>query len=212
MRGVAIARTAMCEPRADDSRPLSPVAWPADGRPGRAWAVALGAALEAASRSPPKHLSRWLPAQVLTQLLIAATNALSADETLVEVTPPPGASVTVVGDTHGQLHDLLSLFDVAGGPPSDDRLFVFNGDFVDRGAWGVETLAVVLAWKVALPHAAFALRGNHESLFATLNYGFHGELAAKYGSTTATVLFKRCLKARHARRGGLSACAGLRVR
>jgi hypothetical protein len=30
----------------------------------------------------------------------------------------------------------------------------------------VETLVVMMAWKVALPQCVFALRGNHESEFA----------------------------------------------
>jgi hypothetical protein len=46
------------------------------------------------------------------------------------------------------------------------------GDFVDRGAWGVETLAVLLAWKIALPRHVYLLRGNHESSYCTKYYGF----------------------------------------
>lgn len=57
------------------------------------------------------------------------------------------ASVVVVGDVHGQLHDVLFLLRDAGFP-SRDRVFVFNGDYVDRGAWGLETFLLLLAWKV----------------------------------------------------------------
>ncbi len=53
------------------------------------------------------------------------------------------------------------------GWPSEDQLFVWNGDFVDRGAWGVELLAVLAAWKLALPASVFLLRGNHESITCT---------------------------------------------
>jgi len=41
-------------------------------------------------------------------------------------------------------------FNVAGYP-NNDRFFVFNGDFIDRGAWGVEIMAILMAWKIALP-------------------------------------------------------------
>lgn len=34
------------------------------------------------------------------------------------------------------------------------------GDFVDRGAWGLEVLVLLLAWKLALPHRVFLLRGE----------------------------------------------------
>ena len=55
--------------------------------------------------------------------------------------------VVVVGDVHGQLHDVLHLLELTG-EPSDERFFVFNGDYVDRGAWGVETYLLLLSWKV----------------------------------------------------------------
>ena len=57
----------------------------------------------------------------------------------------------------------------------------FAGDFVDRGAWGTELLAVLAAWKLALPSSVLLLRGNHESTTCTKMYGFHAELQAKYG-------------------------------
>jgi hypothetical protein len=46
-----------------------------------------------------------------------------------------------------------------------------------------------------LPHCVVALRGNHESEFATMAYGFHSELVAKYGSA-AKGLYSRVLKVR----------------
>jgi hypothetical protein len=35
------------------------------------------------------------------------------------------------------------------------RIFVFNGDYVDRGAWGLETLLLLLAWKVNFPAPSY---------------------------------------------------------
>ena len=55
--------------------------------------------------------------------------------------------MVVVGDVHGQLHDVMFLLQDAGFP-FEDRFFVFNGDYVDRGAWGLETFLLLLAWKV----------------------------------------------------------------
>jgi hypothetical protein len=66
-----------------------------------------------------------------------------------------------------------------------------------RGAWGVEVVTLMLAWKVALPQYVVTLRGNHESAFATQMYGFGTELTAKY-ATAAKPLYKRFLKARAA--------------
>lgn len=59
----------------------------------------------------------------------------------------PESRVVVVGDVHGQLHDVVFLLRDAGFP-GEDRFFVFNGDYVDRGAWGLETFLLLLAWKV----------------------------------------------------------------
>lgn len=55
-----------------------------------------------------------------------------------------------------------------------------SGDFVDRGAWGVETLVLFAALKVALPSRVTLLRGNHESSTCTRLYGFKTELFRKY--------------------------------
>jgi hypothetical protein len=97
------------------------------------WVVSLCASLEAASHEPAKRLPRFLPAAVLLKLLSAAIEALSVDETLVTLQPPHGTRVVVVGDTHGQLHDVLRMFELAGWP-SPEQLFVLNGDYVDRRA------------------------------------------------------------------------------
>ena len=72
-------------------------------------------------------------------------DAALEERALVALDPPSrGVRVNVVGDTHGQLHDFLKLLDLAGAP-SETNWFVFNGDFVDRGAWGVELFALALA-------------------------------------------------------------------
>lgn len=54
---------------------------------------------------------------------------------------------------------------------------------MDRGAWGLETLVLLLAWKLALPGRVFLTRGNHESATCTVMYGFKEELKAKYGKS-----------------------------
>ena len=112
--------------------PVHPVAWPEGGVVPVAWCVSLAATFLAQSSAPAADLSRVLPAEVLQSLLDAGLAVLDADETLVTLTPRAEAAVvTVVGDKHGQLHDVARLFDLAGWP-SPENLFIFNGDFVDR--------------------------------------------------------------------------------
>lgn len=55
-----------------------------------------------------------------------------------------------------------------------------TGDYVDRGAWGVELLTLLVCLKLALPACVHLLRGNHESAMCTKYYGFMGEVQAKY--------------------------------
>lgn len=41
----------------------------------------------------------------------------------------------MVGDLHGQFYDLLTILDKIGDPETSSYLFM--GDFVDRGAFGI---------------------------------------------------------------------------
>ena len=144
-----------------------------------------------AAPSPPTILPfrRIFPKSAHEQLFKACTSLLESEPTLLQLNPTPDVRVNVVGDTHGQLHDALKLLDLAGSP-SETNWFVFNGDFVDRGAWGAELLAVAMAWKVAAPDHVFLLRGNHECEFCTEVYGYKRELQVKYGKAPGNALWR----------------------
>lgn len=50
----------------------------------------------------------------------------------------------------GQLADLLHILD-ANGLPSSNNKYIFNGDFVDRGEFGIEVVCILLSMLVARP-------------------------------------------------------------
>jgi hypothetical protein len=89
--------------------------------------------------------------------------------------------VTVVGDIHGQFHDLIELFRVGGEVP--DTNYLFLGDYVDRGAASCETITLLVLLKLRYPRRFTLIRGNHESRQVTQTYGFQAECIRKYGST-----------------------------
>lgn len=68
----------------------------------------------------------------------------------------------VVGDTHGTFEVLETIFS-REGPPSADTVYVFNGDYVDRGSFSVEVFIALLLYKIFLPQSVYLLRGNHET-------------------------------------------------
>ena len=115
------------------------------------------------------------------------------------------APVKIFGDLHGQFGDLMRLFSEYGSPSTAGDIayidYLFLGDYVDRGAHSLETIALLLALKarhvriaarappradaasqIEYPKNVHLLRGNHEAADINALFGFRVECVERLGA------------------------------
>lgn len=134
-------------------------------------------------KSPVEKLPRNLVMKILKDAIAQHTSLPNVIEVKRRKNATTGhlSALTVVGDTHGQFIDAAQIFSSRmAGFPSEDNVFVFNGDMVDRGPQGFEIVISLLLMKLAKPSAVHILRGNHETNAMNERYGFMKEIEAKY--------------------------------
>jgi len=98
-----------------------------------------------------------------------------------------GNQIRPWGDLHGGFHSLINtLCDLHQKKVLDDNLKIINpkknylmflGDFVDRGAYGVEVIYTLMQLKLRNPNNVILVRGNHESIAQNLDQGTSGGFA-----------------------------------
>jgi len=107
-------------------------------------------------------------------LIEKSSQIIKEQKMLVDLEAP----LHVCGDIHGQYYDLLRIFEHCGYPGEYNYLFL--GDYVDRGKQSLETVCLLLAYKIKYPTKVTLLRGNHESSVTNRIYGFYDECKRRY--------------------------------
>ena len=107
-------------------------------------------------------------------LIDKSLQIIKVQKMLVELEAP----LHVCGDIHGQYYDLLRIFEHCGYPGEYNYLFL--GDYVDRGKQSLETVCLLLCYKIKYPEKVTLLRGNHESSVTNRIYGFYDECKRRY--------------------------------
>lgn len=135
-----------------------------------------------ALKTQNQYAKSQITTQEITYLCTSARKVFLSQNSLLELCAP----ITICGDIHGQFHDLLRIFEIAKYPPQTN--YIFLGDYVDRGPRSLETICLLLAYKIKYPNNFFLLRGNHESANINRMYGFYDEVI-RFGSDSVWKMF-----------------------
>ncbi|OHS99406.1 hypothetical protein TRFO_34126 [Tritrichomonas foetus] len=89
--------------------------------------------------------------------------------------------IYIIGDIHGDIHDLLRIFSRIPEFPNVKVLLL--GDYIDRGGYSTEVVILLFALVSAYPNNFYLLRGNHE-FPNVLNINIlEMELSSMYGNS-----------------------------
>ena len=115
----------------------------------------------------------------IMHLCSEAQRVLQQEPIALKVTSP----ICVFGDIHGNFADLYYFMQkllVFGEISYTGTGFLFLGDYVDRGVYGLECTVYLLCLKLLAPKQVFLLRGNHESPEVNGDIKQYGELSFKH--------------------------------
>jgi diadenosine tetraphosphatase ApaH/serine/threonine PP2A family protein phosphatase len=143
------------------------------------------------SWEPPADRSFILNADEIDELCLAAEEKFKQEPTVLKLRAP----TKIYGDLHGQFGDLMRLFAEYGSPSTVGDIayidYLFLGDYVDRGAFSLETMSLLLALKVEYPDSVHLLRGNHEEADINALFGFRIECIDRLGEAAGVKAWNR---------------------
>ena len=126
--------------------------------------------------SDDRHTTDRLGEEKLLDIVRSTTKLLKTENILLHLL----GNFVVVGDIHGNIDDLIRVFDQEGYPP--ETQYIFLGDYVDRGQHSLEVITLLFAMKLRFPTSVYLLRGNHESQTCTRIYGFRDDCIYRFNN------------------------------
>lgn len=125
-----------------------------------------------------ERIDRQQLAEDIRRVCSQADQIFKREARVVPVTSP----VYVLGDIHGNLTDLRTYERILwpGAPTCVPGSYLFLGDYVDRGDYGLECICYLLSMKVLAPRTFFLLRGNHELRSIQQAFTFFREVCEKF--------------------------------
>ena len=123
----------------------------------------------------------------LKELCAEVEKIVAQEERCVKVSSP----AFVIGDIHGNIEDLFTMEKVLWKSiPIVSASYVFLGDYVDRGKWGLECALYLMCLKLLAPNKIVLLRGNHEVRELQKTYTYKKECIKKYGESLGNEVFE----------------------
>lgn len=129
-------------------------------------------------RTSWERIDRRTLAEDIRRVCTQADLIFKRESRVVGVTSP----CIVLGDIHGNLNDLRIYERILWptAPTSVAGSYLFLGDYVDRGDFGLECICYLLSMKVLAPRTFFLLRGNHELRSIQQAFTFFREVCEKF--------------------------------
>ncbi|KAF2822496.1 serine/threonine protein phosphatase 2B catalytic subunit [Ophiobolus disseminans] len=117
-------------------------------------------------------------------IIKTGTKVLRTEPNLLPLQLP----VTICGSIAGQYYDLLNIFTLGGDVP--DTSYLFLGNYVNRGCFGIECVLLLWSLKICYPKNVALLRGIPECRSHSESHTFKTECEQKY----STEVYEACLE------------------
>ena len=138
----------------------------------------------------------WNPAyfkKILTKITKKRELNSYTGKFILKTTPPIGSKYLIFGDLHGAFHSLVRILNKLEqlGIINDKFKIIkpnynllFNGDFINRSPFILETLTLVFKLLEQNPKKVFYIKGNHEVKHTWYNLGLRRELQIRCRSVS----------------------------